>query len=226
MAEVLGDDGGGRQKKILIDYPSNSVKNKTDPLPAANGTQEEKERPAKAIAGDAKVRKKGLVSRLSENWFSDDIGTVVNYVVMDVLLPAAKNMVSDAVSQGIERMLFGDARPRSSRPGYTNYGARSSTPAGGRVVDPRPPLSRQARANHDFSDIILTTRTDAENTLERLRDIIQEYRMATVADLYDLVGLTGVFTDNKWGWEDLRSASIRPVRGGYILNLPRTIALD
>jgi hypothetical protein len=83
-------------------------------------------------------------------------------------------------------------------------------------------MSRQQRAQHDFSDIILASRADAEDVLDRLRDLINQYEMATVSDLYDLVGLTGEFTDDKWGWYDLRSAAVQAVRGGYLLRLPRT----
>jgi hypothetical protein len=145
---------------------------------------------------------------------------------MDVLLPAAKNMVSDAVSQGIERMLFGDARPssRGGRPGYVNYANRSRS-AAPLISDPRPPLSRQARTNHDFDDIIIGDRVQAEEVLDRLRELIDQYEVATVSDLYELVGLTGEFTDAKWGWYDLRTASVRLVRGGYLLSLPRTQAI-
>lgn len=90
------------------------------------------------------------------------------------------------------------------------------------MSDPRPVLSRQARANHDFGEIILATRAEAEDVLEQLRELINQYEIATVSDLYQLVGHTGEFTDDKWGWDDLRSASIRPIRGGYLLNMPRT----
>ena len=34
------------------------------------------------------------------------------------------------------------------------------------------------------------------------------------------------FTDNKYGWKDLSSASVSRVRDGYLLNLPRTVLLD
>jgi hypothetical protein len=141
---------------------------------------------------------------------------------MEVLLPAFKNMLSDGVSKGVERLLFGDAHPsRSSRTGYTNYNPARRIP-GSPYNDPRPPLSRQARTTHNFDDIIISSRAEAEDVLDRLRDLINEYEVATVSDLYDLVGLTGEFTDDKWGWYDLRSASVQPIRGGYLLRLPRT----
>lgn len=208
------DDGGGRQRRMPVDYPANSKKAKQDAPPA-------KEPVEKVVTNEVTRRKQGAGSKFIHTFISEDGGSVFQYVVMEVLLPAAKNMVSDAVSQGIERMLFGDSRPRPSgrRTGYVNY-SQASTHRG--VTDPRPPLSRQAKATHDFSDIILSTRAEAEDVVDRLRDLIGTYEVATVSDLYDLVGLTGEFTDDKWGWDDLRSASVQPIRGGYILRLPRT----
>jgi hypothetical protein len=210
MSEMDVDIGSGRQSKVRVDYPANSKRAKIPPP--------EKVRPEKVIEGEAVRRKRGIIERMSQTFFSEDSHTVVSYVVMEVLVPAAKNMVSDAVSQGIERILFGDSRPRqsASRPGYTNYSRL------GQQMERRREMSRQDRAIHNFNDIILDSRGEAEDVLDRLRDLISQYEVATVSDLYDLVGLTGEFTDDKWGWYDLRSASVRAIRGGYLLNLPRT----
>jgi hypothetical protein len=215
-ADITVDAGGGRQQRIRVDYPSNS---KT-PKPAVS----EKPKLEKIVEGEVRTRKPSLFRRVTHDFISEDGPSVMQYVVLEVMMPAAKNLISDVVSQGIERMLYGDSRPSrsSGRPGYTNY---SRPPGAGRSIpmsDPRPALSRQARANHDFGEIILATRAEAEDVLEQLRELINQYEIATVSDLYQLVGHTGEFTDDKWGWDDLRSASIRPIRGGYLLNMPRT----
>jgi hypothetical protein len=109
---------------------------------------------------------------------------------------------------------------RAGGGGYTNYSRMASRVPG--ASDPRPPISRQQRAQHDFSDIIIQSRAEAEDVLDGLRNLIHQYEVASVSDFYGLVGLTGEFTDDKWGWYDLRSASIRAIRGGYVLMLPRT----
>ena len=209
------DDGGGRERRVLVDYPANSRKSRTAPP--------EREPVEKVTTTDVVRRKHGTGAKFFRTFFSEDSDTVFSYVVMEVLLPAAKNMVSDAVSQGIERMLFGDARPRTGqRQGYTNYSNRFAQRYGTGTPVARTDMTRQARATHDFSDIIIGSRAEAEDVLDRLRDLINTYEVATVSDLYDLVGLTGEFTDDKWGWYDLRSAAVRAVRGGYLLHLPRT----
>ena len=215
--EMIVDEGPGRQRTVKVDYPANSRK--------AKEATKEREPVEKVVTTEVIKRKRSLLERITGSFIAEDSGTVTQYVVMEVLLPAAKNMISDAVSQGIERMLFGDARPRSGgRTAYTNY-QRPFTTTGRNFPgerDPRTPLSRQARATHNFSDIVIASRGEAEDVLDGLRELISQFDVATVSDLYDLAGLTSEFTDNKWGWYDLRSAQVRPVRGGYMLTLPRT----
>lgn len=204
------DTGGGRTERRRVNYPANSRKSKE--------ASPEKPRAEKIVTGDVIQRKQNVAGKVMKNFFAEDFHSVMNYVVMEVMVPAAKNLLSDAISQGAERMLNGDSRPRSApgnRSGYTSYNAVSKP-------TPTYAMSRQARASHDFNDIILATRGEAEDVLDNLRTLISQFDVAGVQDLYDLVGLTGEFTDAKWGWYDLRSASVRPVRGGYILNMPRT----
>ena len=47
-----------------------------------------------------------------------------------------------------------------------------------------------------------------------------------MADFYDLVGMTSNYTDNKYGWYDMRSAYVQAVNGGYIIRLPKPVALN
>lgn len=168
-------------------------------------------------------RKKGLGTKIKETFTGDDMHSVVQYVVLEVGVPAVKTLLSDIVSQGIERLLFGGASPRvSRRTGYTSYNKVSS----GVSTSGRPQMSARARATHDFREIILPDRGDAEMTLENLQAQIDEYGMATVEDLYSLVGITGNFQDSQWGWTDLRGSGVKRVREGYLLELPRTTSLD
>jgi hypothetical protein len=219
MSEMNVDEGGGRNSTVRVNYPANSAKSR-------KAKEEPRPKVEKVVEGEVTKRKKSVGGKILGNFISEDSPSVVHYVVMEVMLPAAKNMVSDAVSQGIERLLFGDARPsRGNRPGYTNYSRQGTGQRyipGSPMNDQRPPLSRQARASHDFDDVIIASRAEAEDVLDRLRDLIDQYQVATVNDLYDLVGLTGEFTDDKWGWYDLRPAGVRAIRGGYLLKLPPT----
>jgi hypothetical protein len=79
---------------------------------------------------------------------------------------------------------------------------------------------------HDFNEIILATRVEAEEVLDRLFDILNKYQTVSVSDLYELVGITANFTDEKWGWTELRGSQVAKVRNGYLLDLPRPEPLD
>lgn len=218
MSEMNVDDGGGRQRTVKVTYPGNS---KTPKEPAQQPKNVEK-----ITIGEVRTRKKGLASRISGSMVSERGDTVGSYILFEVLIPALKNTISDAVSQGVERMLFGEvrsSRTAANRPGYTNYNkvVRSTTGEYG-----NRDISRRSRTTHDFDEIILSSRGEAEEVLDRLRDLVDSYETATVNDFYSLVGITGSFTDDKWGWDDLKDAIVRPIRGGYIVVLPRTQPID
>src|SRR5690606_42119776 len=93
-------------------------------------------------------------------------------------------------------------------------------------VDGKRSMSDRRRAAHDFKEIVLATRSEAEEVLDRLSDLINSYDVALVSDLYDLIGITGSFTDDRWGWTSLTGARVERVRDGYLLNLPRTQSIE
>jgi hypothetical protein len=216
MSEMLIDLGGGRQRTVEVTTPSNSRKSKIQAEPKVV---------EKVTVGEVTQRKKPLWQRVSGNMVVDDGPTVTQYIVFEVLLPAAKNMISDAVSQGVDRLMFGDSRPNSRNrtstgTSYTNYSKVTALRPDRRELSPR------AKASHDFDDIVIQTRGEAEEVLDKLRALVDQYEMATVSDLYDLVGVSGDFADDKWGWYDLRNAGVRPIRAGYLIVLPRPQALE
>jgi hypothetical protein len=87
-------------------------------------------------------------------------------------------------------------------------------------------MSQRGRAKHDFDEIVLDQRSEAEEVIDRLYDVVNKYEQATVADLYDLVGLSSNHTDHKWGWTDLRGSGVSRIRDGYLLDLPDPEPLD
>lgn len=81
-------------------------------------------------------------------------------------------------------------------------------------------MSHRARSTHDFGEIIIDTRVEAEAVIDKMFHQMEKYGQVTVSDLYDLVGITSAYTDNKWGWIDLQGTDIRRTRDGYLLKLP------
>lgn len=212
------------------EFPSNSHREKP-----AKVEKPDPKKVERITSSDVVRRKKPLSKRFIETFTGGDAKGVWSYVWLDVLLPAAKNTMNDAVSQGFERMIFGDGRSSSRRSGgrpsgsngYVSYNRYSpNTPRDSRHDEPRHQMSRRARSTHDFDEIILATRVEAEEVIDRLFDLVSRYEMATVSDLYDLCGISGNFTDEKYGWTDIRGSDIRRVRNGYLLDLPKPEILE
>lgn len=215
MREPLDDGKGGDLRE---QYPGNSKYSR-----ARRDMEEKGRRVKKVVSGKAWKHKPGFGKKLAETFLADEARNVAGYVLHDVIVPTAKKLVSEAIAGGLDMLLYGRRRndgARSGGKGYTSYGSHY------RGADVSRDIPRASRARHDFESIVLDTRGEAEDVLEHLVEIIDAYGEATVADLYDLVGVTSSFTDNKYGWTDLRSASASRVRDGYLLDLPRTRLLD
>jgi hypothetical protein len=202
------------------DYPPNSFSSKQppDPEPAAEKNVE------RVTSSEAIRRKKSLGRKFKEVFFAGSLKSATAWVVGGVLIPAAKDLFIDAVREGSEKLVRGDAyRRRDSRysgdRGYIDYSRRFSTRPDPREEPPRA-LSARARSRHDFDEIVLQSRAEAEDVISQMFEIVSRYDTATVADLYTLVGVRPSHVDQKWGWGDMRGAGVARVRDGYLLELP------
>lgn len=219
-----------------MDYPANSRKSKSV-QPARPPEAKNIER---ITSSTVERRKRPLSKRFADTFVNGNAKAVWEYIAFDILVPAAKDMVSDAVSSGIDQMLFGGEQRWGNSRRRRGSGISSTGPLGsmqyggsrgpinynnpGRSAGPQ--MSRRGRAMHDFDEIVLETRADAETVIDRMYDLLSTYNVVSVSELYELVGITANFTDNKYGWTDLSGTGVVKVRGGYLLNLPRPEVLD
>lgn len=171
-------------------------------------------------------RKKSLGRKFKELFFGGDARTTGQFLIYNVLIPAWKDMIIETGREGIEKLVRGESYRRRSSPqagprGYVSYNRYSTGPMGPDTrSEPPRSMSPRARARHDFDEIVLNTRAEAEEVIERMFDIVSRYESVTVADLYELVGVRATHVDNKWGWTDLRGAGVTRVKDGYLLELP------
>ena len=205
----------GEEVENMEDYKSNSHASKE------KEKNREEKKVEKIISGNAKAKKKSEFSKFADVFVSEDAGNVKSYILMDVLVRAVKKAISDIVTNGIDMLLYGETgvhkrNGASSKVSYRSYYDRSN----------RSSSSSRTRSGYSYDDIILDNRGEAEEVLSRMDEIVATYGTVSVADLYDLVGITGAYTDNKYGWTDIRSASVVRVRDGYMIKLPRALPLN
>ena len=172
------------------------------------------------VTGEVVRKQKSKIQNVAETFFGGDLKDVASYVVIDVMIPAAKDMLYDTVAQGFSRLLFGEVRQRtaSTNREYTSYGSMSRDRSLRRVDQSR----RDRISSNDFDDITFRDRRDAEAVMDTLMDTIDHYGQCSVADLLKAAGMSPKYTDYDSGWHDLSRASISRYRDGYVLNMPRT----
>lgn len=176
----------------------------------------------KVVNGEAKTRKKSEVKKFASIFIPEDTENVKSYILMDVIIPGIKNAIADVVSI----MLFGEIgrlgrsnRDKGSKISYQKYYRDDR--------DDRHDYSRPRASGFEYDDILFETRGDADLVLDQLDSAISTYGIVSVADLYDLAGITcHNYTANKYGWTDMRNAKVVRVRDGYILQLPRTVQIN
>ena len=197
-----------------MEYANNSVKNRenTPELP--------EKRVESVVSGDNVIKKKKTgFQKFVSAFVNDDVDDVGSWIVHDVLVPSLKRLIDDTV----HGLLYSGERRRDTEKGraYTGHVSYSSISKNG-------PQQQKPTGNSilDYDDVILNNRGDAEMLLYKLQEIVEEYGSASVADLYDLAGISHSFVFNKWGWSDLRSAQVVRVREGYLIKLPRIISLN
>ena len=52
-----------------------------------------------------------------------------------------------------------------------------------------------------------------------MRRRIEEFDQVSVADMLDLMEMTGKYTDNNWGWTNPNDIGIRRVNNGYLIDV-------
>lgn len=205
-----------------VDYTPNSNKYKAEQKEVST----ERKKVDKVISGTAK-RKPDTARKFTNLFAPGDMSSIKEYLIMDVIVPATKKMISEIVRNGIDMLMYGESgrsktyTGNSDKVSYRSYygsndSSRNNNNSGSRT-----------RSVFDYDNIVIPTRQEAEEVIRRMDEIVEIYQMVSVADLYDLCGITDHnYMNAKYGWMNIRTAEAVRVRDGYILKLPRAMPLD
>lgn len=181
----------------------------------------------KIIKGTAKI-KGTRGDKVKGTLFSSGAtaSSIGQYILQDILVPTLKKLVYDIFTNGLSMSLWGDARGTRNDDRY-RYGGSNISYVGYYRDGYYPAESRLdsryggVRNGFNYRDVVVDNRGDAELILDRLNEDIEEYGITTVLKLYDYVGLQTYFTDNNYGWSDIRSAEIVREKNGWRIKMPR-----
>ena len=204
--------------KLYDNLPDNSHKARDE----KKASVQEEKRVEKVVRGKVKTQKNNK-RKLADLFISEDAGNIKNYIFLDVIIPAVKKAIYDLVVGALDMSLYGGRggggrRSTADKVSYRDYNSVSRR-------DTRSYESARTTSGYSYDDIVLETRGEAEAVLSRMDEIMEEYEIVRVADLYDLVGITGEHTDNKYGWTNIRNAKIVRVRDGWKIEMPRALPI-
>lgn len=206
------------------EYRSNSNKARSsDPE-----VVEEKREVEKANIGAVKVRKRSGLSKFRDSLIKEDARNVGDYVMSELFIPRLIDMVVDMGKGAIEMFFYGETRSAGRRDSYSrdsriSYRSYYDDDRRDRYRDDR------RRDYYDYDELSFQSRRDAEEVLDGMYGILENPKygkIVTVADLFDLAGEPSRYTDNKWGWTDLRGAYVRRSGRDYVIELPRPLPID
>lgn len=206
---------------------SQKARSQAQPPPAV-----ERPKVESVTSAPAEQRKPGLGRKFKTTIIGGAARDTAEYMVADVIIPAVRDMVFDAFEGGLHRLIYGEStRTRRNVPssysnvGHVNYQGMSTRQqpqqSSGRS------LSRRSRNQHDFGEIIIEDRREAQETLDQMFEFLSRFGEVKVSDLYTMTRIRTEHVDHKWGWTSLQGAKLVRTRDGrYLLDLPEPEALD
>jgi hypothetical protein len=193
--------------------------------------KEEKKKLKKLVQAQPVKVKKSLFGRLINGVMGPEgLPGIGAYVNDEIIKPAVKNIIYDAITSGLSRALNLDHRQyRGTQPGRgpsqptrrTDYSNIHGSNRNSRPVEHDVP--RTARpARYGVEEFIIEEKYDAAHVLTTLTENADMYDSVSVADYYDLIGVPSQYTDNTYGWtiDTITQARIVPIRGGYVIHFP------
>lgn len=173
--------------------------------------------------------KKSVGQKFKDIFIQEDVNTVKKYVFQEVIEPGFKNLILDCLSMFFFKEAYNGHR-RGKRyyddddeyvPYSSYYGGKRKRKKKKKDYD-----DEEESEATDYANIVLKYREDAEEVVNEMRRRIKKYGRASVADLFDLIQITGKYTDNNWGWEDPNAIGIKRVSNGYLIDVEEAELLD
>lgn len=201
----------------MEDYKSNSYK-----------SREKKEKTPvvkKVVSGNVRVKKqkKSNLEKAAEIFIGEDLNKVKERLIKDVIISNAKRALFDIITNGADAIIYGGKgsrkRPDGTRVSYRTYYEDDRRDNSGTTYT--------GRSIYNFENLLFDKRSDADAVLDSMQDMIDQFGMVSVADLYDLADVNiDNTTASNYGWKSIATAKAVATPDGYILSLTKPIYLN
>lgn len=198
--------------------PSNSHKSK-EQEPQYNKPKKDL---SPVVSGKATTKKKSGIVRFADVFLPEDVSSVKEYILTDVIIPKIKSMLHDIGSEAWDSFwgISGrsNSRGTASRVSYVSYDKYSR--------DKKPDSPRRSGVNYE--EIVFPTRGDAESVYDRMSELCDTFGNVSVADIYELADVPNDnYALNKYGWTSMEGAQVvRLSGGGFTIKMPKARPFD
>lgn len=145
------------------------------------------------------------------------------YFLKDILIPSLLDILCDGGKGIIEILCYGSTRGAKAKTSssYVSYGSNfKSRLSSSSEREPR------RRTSRDIGEVIVETRSEAEDVMTEMERILKRYGSITVADLFTLTRIDPSLSDRNWGWYSLDRARVTKVREGWAIDMPMPEPID
>lgn len=187
----------------------------------------EKEKVQKVVTGVVKKRKKNLIERLVVGIIGPDgLPAVGSYLLKEVIGPSLIQLTAESAKSAIDMMLY---KGQGGRPGatpsqpsrvamrpHTNYASHYAMPP----QQVATPVNRHVSGR--VVDYTIADRNEGYTVIQSLQAMAEAYNVVSLADYYDMIGVTSQYTDYNFGWDAsaISQVALMPVAGGYVIKFP------
>lgn len=182
--------------------------------------------PKKITTSPATVKKEGSkLGEIVETFVINDIKDIKTSILLDYIVPGLKDLATGIIDSIFNKGNINRTSDRYS--GRTRYEGAYR----GNTRSPRQNSSMEYRIQrnyYDYRNLTWNTRGQAEVALNSLWDILDQYKVVSIADLFDIAQCTppGDSSGNNYGWFDLSGSDvIRTFDGKYLIKLPPAVSL-
>lgn len=175
----------------------------------------------KVITNGVSVKKKGEIRKMADEFISENVSNLKSYAIKEVIIPNIKRGIMDIVSMFLNEEPYYNKDRRGGRRDYNSISRPSTRERSYERDDERDRMV--GRPSLWCEDFEFRSRIDAERVIDELYERIREFKMVSIADLYDLVDVSCDYTYNNYGWTDISNLRLtRSINGNvWVLRMPK-----
>lgn len=177
------------------------------------------------VSGGVKKVQRPATRRFLDFMFAESPKALASKIGRETIVPRIKQGMEEAFNSFVHGMFWGkgesplpnNIHQQIMRGGGVNYQAISSQTSA--LTQAR--VANQSRSHGNYEDLICPNQQIAEALLANMYNLLNQFNVVAVGDLYELAGMSSSISDGSYGWTNLDTARIRPTQGGFVLELPR-----